>query len=188
MRHNAAIALSALLLAAAAPSSAGNGLQLDSVTAGVLIHDRGPTSDNNEHGTDPNLELQFQTPDGGFWQAIGAPRLHLGLTPNLNGDTSALYGGITYGQDLGQWLFGDLALGLALHNGPLHAEDPVACEQDSDCGFGSRVILRYALELGLRLDSDRAVTLYYAHMSHQELFDDENEGIDHVGLRYRMRY
>lgn len=191
MRHRSAIALLFALLAAAQAARAGEypaGSRLDSLSVGVLLHDRGPTSDRNEDGIDPNLELQFRPPGWAGWRAIGAPRPHLGLTPNLDGDTSALYAGVTYAFDPDPRLFAELALGLAVHDGPLHAENRLACEQDSDCGFGSRVILRYGLELGLRLDRGRAVTLFYDHMSHQELLDDENEGIDHVGLRYRIRY
>lgn len=191
MRHWPGCGLLLALLAAALPSHAGDpdaAGRIDVLSAGILIHDRGPTSDRHENGIDPNIELQFHPPDWGWWRALGAPRPHLGLTPNLSGDTSALYAGVTYAFDPHPRLFAELALGLAAHDGPLHAQDRLACEQDSDCGFGSRVILRYGLELGLRLERGHAVTLIYDHMSHQELLDTENEGIDHIGLRYRLRY
>lgn len=161
---------------------------LDNVNVGLLAHDYGPISDRHENGIDPNLEIQFHPPAWGFWQAIGAPRPHLGVTPNLSDDTSVLYAGATYAFDLRPRVFAEIGLGLALHDGPLHAEDRVACEQDSDCGFGSRILPRFSLEMGVRLDPDRAVTLFFDHISHLGYLDDENEGIDHLGLRYRMRY
>lgn len=158
------------------------------VAAGILVHDRGPTSDHNEGGVDPNIELQFKPLQGSLWRAIGSPRPHVGFTPNFTGDTSALYGGATYEFGISSRLFATGGLGLALHNGPLHNDDRIACEVNSDCGFGSRVLFHYALELGMRIDQKRALTLYYDHMSHQGLIGGENEGIDHIGLRYQFRY
>lgn len=158
------------------------------LVVGVLAHDRGPSSDKHERGVDPTVELQFRPPARKLWQTIGAPRPHAGLTPNFNGDTSIVYGGATYAFDVRRNLFAELGFGLALHNGPLRAEDPIACKEDSDCGFGSRVLLRYAVELGVRLRRERALMLFFDHVSHKELFASENEGIDHIGLRYRLRY
>lgn len=191
MLHRPAKALLIALLTATPPGHAGEPAAapwVDSLSVGVLAHDYGPISDRHENGTDPNLELQFRPPDWAWWQTIGAPSPHLGVTPNLSHDTSVLYAGATWAFDPHPRLFAGIGLGLALHDGPLHAEDPVACDVDSDCGFGSRILPRFSLELGMRLDRDRAVTLFFDHVSHLGYLDDENEGIDHLGLRYRIRY
>lgn len=191
MQQRPAEALRIALLAAACAGHAGEpaaASPFESLSVGVLVHDYGPISDRHENGIDPNLELHIRPPAWRWWQAIGAPRPHLGATPNLSDDTSVLYAGATWVFDPHPRLFAEIGLGLALHDGPLHAEDPVACEQDSDCGFGSRILPRFSLELGLRLDRDRAVTLFFDHVSHLGYLDDENEGIDHLGLRYRLRY
>lgn len=191
MHYRPIVALLFTLLAAALPGHAGESataLWLDSLSVGVLAHDYGPISDRHENGIDPNLEVQFRRPGRTWWQAIGAPYPHLGVTPNLSHDTSVLFAGITYALDLHQRAFAEIGLGIALHDGPLHAEDRIACEQDSDCGFGSRLLPRFSLELGVRLDRERSVTLFFDHISHLGYLDDENEGIDHLGLRYRIRY
>jgi hypothetical protein len=191
MQHRPAIALLATLLAAALPGHAGESAAtslLDSLSLGILAHDYGPLSDRHENGIDPNLELRFRPPDWAGWRAIGTPRPHLGVTPNFSHDTSVLYAGVTWAFDPHPRLFTEIGLGLALHDGPLHAEDPVACDLDSDCGFGSRILPHFSLELGVRLDGRHAVTLYFDHVSHMGYLDDENEGIDHLGLRYRIRY
>lgn len=161
---------------------------LDNISIGVLAHDYGPLSDRHENGIDANLEFQFGPPAGAFWQALGAPRPHIGATPNFSADTSVLYAGVSYAVYLRPRLFTEVGVGLALHDGPLHAEDREACERDSDCGFGSRVLPRFSLEAGLRLAPGHAVTLFFDHVSHLGYLDDENEGIDHLGLRYRVRY
>src|SRR3954464_12272505 len=63
---------------------------------GLFLHDRGPTSDRQESGIDPNWELQLNPPDWKAWGWIGSPYPTLGVTPNFNGDTSVFYGSLTY--------------------------------------------------------------------------------------------
>lgn len=181
-----AAAMIAAIVAPAAANAAGPAGQR--FLFGVLVHDRGPTADNNEDGIDPNLEMQFRPPDWALWRTLGNPRPHLGLTPNLNRETSAAYGGLTFELDLAGPLFATIAVGLAIHDGPLHKDEGGRCGTDSDCGFGSRVLPRGALELGVRLGDGRAVSLVYSHMSHGGLLADENEGVDHVGVRYGVEF
>lgn len=177
-----------IVLSVCAQTDAQSAPLIEGLAFGIVAHDRGPTSDENESGVDPNIELRLRRPDWALWQAIGAPAPHVGFTPNFNGDTSALYGGMTYDWDVSARWFVSGSFGIALHNGPLHVADRVGCEQESNCGFGSRVLWRLALEFGFRLSNDQAITLFYDHMSHQGTLADENEGIDHTGIRYQLRY
>lgn len=181
--------MGAVLIAiqAFSPAQAEDVLADTRLAIGVLAHDRGPASDNNESGTDLNGEVQFAPLDGAIGRAIGSPRPHLGASLNFNGDTSAVYGGLTYEFLPHPKWFVDGFIGLALHDGPLH-KDPVRCAQTSDCGFGSRVVPRLGLETGINFSSHDAVSLFYDHMSHGNVFNVENEGIDHVGIRYRYSY
>lgn len=59
--------------------------------AGIIAHDRGPTSDRHEDGIDLNLEVQFAPLNN-----LGSPRPHLGVTANFEGDTSVAYGGLNF--------------------------------------------------------------------------------------------
>lgn len=171
------------VLMAVQSAMAQDGLADTRVVVGVLAHDRGPASDRHENGTDLSGEVQFAPLDGAIGRAIGSPRPHVGGTLNLNGDTSTLYGGLTYEfVPHPQW-FIDGFVGLAAHNGPLH-KDPAGCAQRSDCGFGARVLPRFGVEAGFNFTRQDAVTVFYDHMSHGNLFNVENEGIDHVGLRF----
>jgi hypothetical protein len=149
---------------------------------GVMAHDHGPTSDHNEDGVDLNLEAQFAPLD-----FPGSPRPHLGLTANFNGDTSAAYAGLSFRfHETSQW-FVDGLLGAAVHNGPLH-KDPIRCALYSDCGFGVRFLPHFGLEAGHRISSTAAISLFYDHMSHKWIVSGENEGLDHIGLRYLWSY
>jgi hypothetical protein len=166
---------------------------------GLLLHDRGPLSDRNESGVDPNLELQLKPPDWPAWRWIGSPKPMLGITPNFNGDTSAFYAGLNYEWSLSnRWtddltknltrnLFIGASLSVAVHNGPLH-KDPVGCEERSDCGFGYRALPRLGFELGGYVAGKHGVSMFYDHMSHKGVLPGENEGVDHIGIRYHLLF
>ncbi len=146
--------------------------------AGIMAHDRGFASDDHENGADLNLELQFAP-----LAFPGSPRPHLGATLNFNGDTSVAYAGLGFRVwDRPRW-FADANIGVVVHDGPRH-KDPVRCEQFSDCGFGTRYLPRLGAEIGYRLSPNASIGLFYDHMSHKWVVEGENEGLDHIGLRY----
>lgn len=149
---------------------------------GVFAHDRGPFSDQHENGVDLNLEIQFAR-----LEVIGSPRPHLGLTANFTGDTSVAYGGLAFRlHDKPRWAIDGL-LGIAVHDGPLH-KDPVRCDLYSDCGYGTRFLPRLGVELTYRLTPSASLGLLYDHMSHKWVVPGENEGLDHIGVRYHRAF
>jgi lipid A 3-O-deacylase len=158
------------------------------LVVGVLAHDRGPSSDEFEQGTDLNVEVQFLPLYDEYLFKYGAPRPHFGANVNFDGETSFVYGGLTYTLDFSHRFFASVAGGIAVHNGALHKDDEERCREESDCGFGTPLLPRIALEAGMRIGGKQAITLFYDHMSHFEILADENEGIDHVGIRYHLRF
>ncbi len=188
-RHVAAIVAGALL-AVLPPETvpAANGLGVDRLAGGFFLHDRGLAADRHEDGFDINLEAQFDPPEWAPWQWIGSPRPHVGATLSLNDETSLLYSGLTYEADLPGRLFAAAHGGLAIHDGMMHQKETERCAAESDCGFGSRVLFRGGLELGVRISGDTSVSLLWDHVSHGRLLASENEGIDHVGLRYGINF
>lgn len=174
----ASLAMAWLPVQAAEPAASSRPV----VAVGVLAHDQGPASDHHEHGVDLNLEVQFAP-----LEFFASPRPHLGATLNFLGDTSLAYAGLDFTvYRIARWYL-DGSVSAAVHNGPLH-KDPVGCQLDSDCGFGTRVLPLFSAELGYRIDDRSAVSLYYDHMSHKWLISGENEGIDHTGLRYLLAF
>lgn len=195
--------LHALIFALAIPALTGTAYaagrfgvpRFHKIALGVLLHDVGPTSDKHEDGVDPHIELQFAPPKGAVWRMIGSPYPTIGLTPNFSGDTSALYGGLTYEYNFSDHFsakpFSNLFLaggiGAAVHDGPLH-KDNERCLAYSDCGFGWRVIPHFSAEIGYKIGEDNAVSFFYDHMSHRKILPGENEGVDHIGLRYHFLF
>ena len=171
------------------------------VSFGIVLHDIGFISDKREKGVDPNWEIQFNRPEWGWWRWVGSPYPILGATPNFVGDTSAFYFGFTYEFSLSNKFLDSLTYDLtkslwisgtfstAVHTGPLHKND-TKCKEDSDCGFGSRVLPRIALEMGYTFWKNHAISLFFDHMSHGSLGCSciQNEGIDHTGVRYHFTF
>lgn len=166
---------------------------------GILLHDRGPFSDRHENGVDPNWEIQFNPPKWSAWRWLGSPAPMLGVTPNFTGDTSVFYAGLNYEWSLSnRWtdeltwnltkhLFVGASLSVALHNGPLHKNN-WGCQERSDCGFGYRALPRRGFELGGYFSAQQGIAIFYDHMSHQHFLPGENEGIDHIGIRYHFLF
>ncbi len=147
---------------------------------GVLAHDVPElwSHFNREQGVDVNIEW---TPD---WpgNTLGPGRLgsHVGLVWNSAGDTSYAYGGVNWrlGSDRG-W-YGRIGLGAAYHNGERR---PVSADRKA---LGSRLLFHIPLELGYQWPA-HSLSLYFAHISNGYT-QDENEGLDVLGLRVGWRY
>ena len=56
------------------------------IRIGLLMHDYGPFSSNEEDGYDGNVELLFASPD--IFSFMWSPRPHLGVSYNSSGNTS----------------------------------------------------------------------------------------------------
>jgi lipid A 3-O-deacylase len=192
----------------AADSAAGNADKSDEipwvrkVAFGIVLHDIGFISDKREKGVDINWEVQFNRPEWGWWRWLGSPYPIVGATPNFVGDTSAFYFGIfNYEFSLSNsfldgltndftknlWISGGLS--TAIHTGPLRKND-AKCREDSDCGFGSRVLPRISLEIGYNFWKNHEISLFFDHMSHGSVGCAciQNEGIDHTGIRYHYAF
>ena len=171
------------------------------VAFGILLHDVGFISDRRENGVDLNWEVQFNPPGWRWWRWVGSPSPMVGATPNFTGDTSAFYFGLAWQLSLSNnfldnltndfskrlWVSGGVS--TAVHTGPLHKNDTI-CREDSDCGFGSRVLPRIQLEIGVNFWNNHALSLFFDHMSHGSLGCSciQNEGIDHTGIRYHFAF
>jgi hypothetical protein len=165
--------------AAAPAEDDGLGGFLSELRIGPMIHDVGIFNSSKEDAIDVNLEALFVSPD--FFRLILSPRPMIGISANLVGDTSQLYGGLTW-----DWMFLDpffveAALALAVHDGETDGES-----QDEKA-LGCRLLGRESLSLGARVGENHSVSLSAAHISNFGLCD-QDEGLDSVGFLYGYRF
>jgi len=146
---------------------------ISEIRFGVLAHD--PLI-QKENGVDLNAELFFNSWTSGSWQLRPA----IGVTANLNGDTSQAYIGLVYGGPISDSLFVELGAGGAIHNGKLETADPDRKE------LGSRVLFHAEASVGVMLTDTTSLSLYVDHMSNAGI-EERNEGLETAGARVGFR-
>jgi len=150
------------LLVAAAGANGANAGAFSEVRFGVLAHD--PLI-RQEDGVDLNAEFFFNSSTQGSWEL----RPSIGVTANLNGDTSQAYLALNYGGPISDSLFLEIAGGGAIHDGKLETADHTRKE------LGSRVLFHVGLSLGVMLTETNAGV------------EERNEGLEIGAMRLGLR-
>ena len=160
---------------------------LSEIRLGILKHSAPiSTSTPKEKGIDGNIEILFASPGWLGW--LWSPRPHIGASFNAStDDTDQVYTGLTWEWEPLEDFFIDASFGFAGHNGRLHIDST-----DVDSGrrreFGCPVLLRESIEFGYRIMKQHSLSVMWDHVSHGGLCDDENEGMDNIGMRYGYRF
>jgi len=160
----------------------GSVLGVSELRFGALAHNRGPISDEVEHGMQVNVEARFRSPD--FLRIAASPRPTLGISANTTGDTSFLYGGLTWGGFVWNRFFLEAFVGAAVHDGELDSSDPGPHDRTQ---FGSRVLFRGAVEAGYRFLDNHSLSIMLDHYSNFGLASP-NQGSEDFGLRYGYKF
>ena len=150
---------------------------LDEVRLGVLAHDIEPNP--NESGVDFNIELLFKRPTAVYRSSLAnillRPRIHVGASINLDGDTSQLYAGLTWDIPLApKWLL-EVSFGGALHDGPTDGSGA----HSYGCAFN----FRESISIGYQVSNRWRVYGTVTHMSNADLCDF-NSGLTSAGVRF----
>jgi lipid A 3-O-deacylase len=124
------------------------------------------------------------------------PRLTARLQVNTDGRTNFASVGAEWRQHvLRGKVYGQIGIGLTVHDGYRYTPDPFApglspaeAVRRTDLywnrtAFGSRVLFNPNLSLGVRIDRRWAVEAAFEHFSHRQLFARQNPGIDTLGIR-----
>ncbi|WP_198008760.1 acyloxyacyl hydrolase [Ahrensia sp. R2A130] len=131
-----------------------------------------------------NIDL-FGVADGeteGFLYSIMNPRAHLGGMVNFDDDgTSYGYAGLTWQFGLTEALFLEGGFGLALNNGE---ERPSATR----AGLGSAITFRESIALGVNVTENITALIQLEHLSHAEVFDDQNRGLSNISARIGYKF
>ena len=154
---------------------------LHALKIGVLAHDVPDLWSGfqlESDSPDINIEAQFAA---AFALPLGVIRPVIGASINTGGDTSHAYIDARWQVDCASGIFFGLGLGAAIHDGELGPYDPDAK------ALGSRVLFHIPAEIGYRLDVHNEISVYFEHISNGYTQDD-NEGLDRIGVRYGYRF
>jgi lipid A 3-O-deacylase len=159
---------------------------VDEVKVGALAHDVGFLGDSVEGGADLMGEVLFKSPE--VLSIIGSPRPAVGVSVNTAGDTSYVYGDLSWtlalwhpegDPETGPYVLG--AAGGAVHDGRLDSAT------DSEKALGSRVLFHLAVGLGYHVTRATSVEAYFDHLSNADLAS-HNAGLNNVGVRVGFKF
>ena len=164
------LVLSGLFLAA--PAHAGE------IFGGLYVHDVDSplTLSGVEEGIDVQLGYRFGR--------IGRTPLQPYVFGALNSAGETHYAAAGISAKFGKRLFIRPGLGVAIHSGDdREFEDPL----DDDVEFGTSVLFAPEVGIGYQVDDRLSIEASLVHLSHGQLFGDQNPGIDNVGIRLNWK-
>ncbi len=164
-----------------AGEGAGWPLGISELWLGAAAHDVGVFGHSKEDsGPDVDFGVRFAALRGEFWDLIANPRPHGGFNVSTSGDTSQMFGGLSWSLPIWRGFYFGADFGLALHDGKLTSSRTDKKE------LGLRILFREAAELGYQVDEHHGVSVFLTHISNASL-GDANDGLDNVGVRYTYR-
>lgn len=179
------------------PAPANRPSFISELVVGGWLH--APEEGNNEANTyDFNLEIisrRITLLESGnrFAAFFLSPRLILGGSINNENETHTAYLGVNWAYQFDNGLFASFSFGPTYHTGNLEQErvrcsgvcsspDNTTPVNTGDVTLGSPILFRESLDVGYRVGA-HGVSVFAAHISNAG-FDDDNDGLNFVGLRY----
>ena len=172
---------------------------ISELIGGVWAHD--PGEENKESDSwDFNAEIIFNKVRlfdvrNRVLKFLAEPRPLIGGSVNSRGKTHTIYTGLSWANQFQNGLFFNFSLGGTYHTGNLEqatrqCADGEGCALPGNRAFvnareptlGSAILFRQGLDLGYRLGS-HGVSIHASHISNAGI-DNDNDGINFVGLRY----
>lgn len=178
---------------------------ISEVVLGGFVHD--PGQDNNEaNSADLNLEIIFRKVtllsfENRYLRFLFSPNPILGGTINSDNETHTAYIALNWQHRFESDWFAAGSFGFTYHTGNLEqAEED--CPAGTTCSLpgnrrfvdtgdvtlGSRILFRESLEVGYWVAERHGLSVYFAHMSNASIFDEDNDGMNFLGLRYRYAF
>jgi len=172
--------LATLVVAGSLPAQAQGDLGprsiFSEVRLGLFGHHVEPAG-SEKGGQDINLEVLFSRPAVAYGSHVAdialRPRLHVGASINVNGDTSQLYSGLTWNIPLLERVTLELTFGGSLHDGQ---------HDGKGSAFGCSLNFRESASIGVALTQRWRLYGTVAHMSNAGLCE-RNSGLTSAGLR-----
>ena len=185
--------------------------QVAEVRVGVTEFDEGTTGlgglsarEADENSAALNAEIIFEEPKFLKWAL--SPQPYLNGTLNVEGKTSFGGVGLLWRQNLGKRFYADFAFGGVIHDGTKDilfsdVRDQITMDNadeifaaldrrfETEIEFGSRLLFREQITLGVRLSEDWATEVFYEHLSNAGLPENgENDGVNNLGVKLARRF
>jgi lipid A 3-O-deacylase len=161
-------AFGALAACAATPALAGE------VFGGLYVHD--VDTPLTKSGVEGGVDAQI----GYRWDPLMSdqgPEPYIFAAVNSAGETNYAAAGLSF--KIGDKVFLRPGLGIAVHTGSArNFERP-----DHHIDFGSRILFEPELGAGFRISDRATIEASWVHMSHAQIFGQQNPGIDNIGAR-----
>ncbi len=169
--------------------------------AGIWEHDAELFGIGGKKGkeTGEALSLEYRWKSPKFLSWARSPQPYIGGLINLNGNTSYGSAGLAWQGHISEKFYLEYATGLTVHDGtkevpsPNNQTDPLIIAElirrkNTEIEFGSSVLFRNAFGIGYDFSDDLGVEIVWEHLSHAKIFDDVNEGVDNVGVRFAKKF
>lgn len=167
----------AIVLAIAASPAAAQEAWLGVAAHGV---DTPFTKEIGERG--PDVQAGYRFGPQSALSAIGSPEPYVLAVVNARGDTSLIAAG--FGWKLGERLYARPGIGVAIHDGPGFRVDSASGLRTD---LGSRVLFAPEIAIGWQATPRIAIEANWIHVSHAQLFNGQNPGLDIIGARVAFR-
>ncbi len=156
----------------ATPAHAGE------IFGGLYVHD--VDSPLTLSGVEDGVDLQL----GYRFGRIGRTPLQPYVFGALNSAGETHYAAAGISARFGKRLFIRPGLGVAIHSGDdREFEDPF----DDDVEFGTSVLFAPEVGVGYQVSDRLSIEASLVHLSHGQLFGEQNPGIDNVGIRLNWK-
>ncbi len=172
IRAISVVAAACLACLSATPAAAGE------IFGGLYIHDI--DSPLTKSGVESGIDLHLG------WR--GDPLTALKIQPHafvsLNSAGNTHYAAVGISRKFGDRVYIRPGVGIAVHTG---SDTKYQINGNGEIEFGSRVLFEPELAVGTKLNNRMSIEASWVHLSHAQLFSDQNPGIDNVGLRMNYR-
>jgi hypothetical protein len=165
--------LGSLASAAAAPALAGE------IFGGLYVHD--VDTPLTHSGIEGGIDAQL----GYRWDPLmneNGPQPYVFAAVNSAGETNYAAAGMSF--KIGDKFFLRPGLGIAVHTGSAANFDH---PNHDHIDFGSRILFEPEIGAGFRISDSATIEASWVHMSHAQIFGEQNPGIDNFGARLSWR-
>jgi len=165
--------LGSLVSAAAAPALAGE------IFGGLYVHD--VDTPLTHSGIEGGIDAQL----GYRWNPLmneNGPQPYVFAAVNSAGETNYAAAGMSF--KIGDKFFLRPGLGIAVHTGSAANFDH---PNHDHIDFGSRILFEPEIGAGFRISDSATIEASWVHMSHAQIFGEQNPGIDNFGARLSWR-